>query len=311
MVNNDNNIEPHPHHQQRRSTPTFMMNTDHNDFSSLFVDSNVRANGVRHLQQQQQQQQHDNRHLQQQQQQQHEERLSQQQKQQQQQQLQQQLQLEEEEREELLNSFSPLSNMNSLAASPYPMSNDTKTGYSSLATSPCPSTSMSGYPLSNNPSDISFPMSNELKIEPSFNVATPSPSFNTNPSPSFNSLGDGDFSHFFNDPPPLSTLSHNNNNNNNVVSVGQSMSTELDLYRKSVLRKEAINNYLQSDLIILDEQSMPALVPVQPVVTNDLSLDVFPFDQVTTFLLTLSSASADKELEVPLLIHCRVFNSVK
>jgi hypothetical protein len=209
-----------------------------------------------------------------------------------------------EEREELISSFSPLSrDMSSIAASPaslsYPMSN---------SMSPSPS---GCYPLSNNdlkvevatpsgyspsPSSLSYPMSNELKTESAFNSLAPASV------PSFHILGDGDFSSFFSD--QMSSSPHINNNHNSSGNthhlqlrenlLNELPSTELEVYQKQSNREEHLNTYLHSDLLMLEEyisgnNEMRPLLQIQQqehssvassTSCNDLSLDVFPFDQV-------------------------------
>ena len=268
--------------------PSFNVMNDSTDFSSLFRDNN-------HTNQQQQvnNNRNNNNHCH----------------------LQQQQHLEPigsvEEREELITSFSPLSrDMSSIAASSpaslsYPMSN-------SMAPSPSGS-----YPLSNNDLKVeamtpnryspspspSHPMSNEVKTESAFNSLAPSPAS----APSFHILGEGDFSSFFSD--QVSSSFHNNNNHNTGSNThhlqlretlsNESPSTELEVYQKQSNRKEHLNSYLQSDLLMLEgcnnssnngNNMMPPLLHIQQQHSssaasssstyNDLSLDVFPFDQV-------------------------------
>jgi len=209
-----------------------------------------------------------------------------------------------EEREELITSFSPLSRdiSSSIAASPgslsYPMSN-------SMVPSPTGS-----YPLSNNdlkveamtpsryspsPSTSSYPMSNELKTEPAFDSFAPSPAS----VPSFLILGEGDFSSFFSDQMSSSpNNNHSNSSNTHHLQLRENLSneppsTELEVYQKQHYNhKEHLNSYLQSDLLMLEgcnsNNMMPPLVHIQQqqqehssaTSYNDLSLDVFPFDQV-------------------------------
>jgi len=120
-------------------------------------------------------------------------------------------------------------------------------------------------------------MSNEIKTEPGYNSEVQSP------------LGCGGFVGLFggNDDAPMPMASSSSSssrffiggNNNELPSTSTSASaassTDVAVYRKPDCWRE---NF------VIDEQLLlPALMSVQPPTSNDLSLDIFPFDQVGHF----------------------------
>lgn len=190
--------------------------------------------------------------------------------------------------DDLSTNISPLSNdIQSSLSSPYPEAKSVPV-YSSII-SPSPSPGHMGY----SPAPSSFSLPGELKLDPGFSPAAPSP------------LGCGDFAGLFASgcdeippmapsPPIQSTSRHflMNSNNNDSPSTSTSASPGMSsgvvaVYRKSVDQPQQRESY------IFDEQMvLPALIPVQPPTSNDLSLDVFPFDQVRLLSQHLQNALA-------------------
>lgn len=181
--------------------------------------------------------------------------------------------------DQLSTNFSPISNDHqSSLSSPYPESKSVPV-YSSSSISPSPSPGNMSY----SPAPSSFSLPGELKLDPGFSPVAQSP------------LGCGDFAGLFgsgcDDLPPIPiapsppmepTPRHflMSSNNNDTPSTSTSASSSITSGVMAVYRK-SLDQPQQRDNFIFDEELvLPPLIPVQPPTSNDLSLDVYPFDQV-------------------------------